>query len=430
MTSANPRSWEGLRLGAAIAAVLAVGFFVASRFVSPAPPRTIQMAAGPASGAYALFAERYGDALHEYGITLRIEHTPGSEENLALLRSGRAELGFVQTGVASASDQTGLQALGSVLHEPLWLFLRSDLEAPRLSALRGLLIDVGSPGSGTRALTESLLRLNGVTSESSTWVDRGESGWEQALADGELDAIFLVSSIDSPRLRALFEHPGLRLRATPRAEAYTRVNRSLSRVVLPEGVVDFARNVPATDTELVSAMGQLVAGPNLHPALVDLLLQAARDVHGRGDVFAEPGTMPTPHFIDLPLHTDAERFYLHGPPFLQRYLPFWAATQIDRLMVMLIPVIALLIPLLRVFPPTYRWRIRSRIYRWYRELREADPTPGVVIDAGELAERLTTIARIEEEVAKVPVPPSYAAELYSLELHIEFVRRRLNAIHE
>jgi hypothetical protein len=195
--------------------------------------------------------------------------------------------------------------------------------------------------------------------------------------------------------------------------------------VLPEGVMDLSRNIPPRDTVLVSSVGELVAGPDFHPALVDVLLQAAAAVHSRGDVFSPPGHFPSPRNVDLPLHPDAARYFKYGPPFLQRYLPFWAASQIDRLKVMLIPLIALLIPLIRVFPPTYRWRVRSRIYRWYKELRAVDPGPNSDLGAEDLAARLAEVERIEREVARVPTPTSYAHDLYALLLHVDFVHARL-----
>ena len=158
---------------------------------------------------------------------------------------------------------------------------------------------------------------------------------------------------------------------------------------------------------------------------MDLLLQAATDIHGDGDLFAEPGTFPNPRWIDLPLDPDAERYFEYGPPFLQRYMPFWAATQVDRLKVMLIPLLALLLPLARVFPPTYRWRVRSRIYRWYRQLRLADITGVDDLSDAEINAKLAQLDGIAAEVAKVETPTSYAEELYSLRLHIDFVRRTL-----
>jgi TRAP transporter TAXI family solute receptor len=406
--------------------VVVVGFAVAYRWVQPAPPRSVVLAAGEEGGAYALFASRYRDLLSRYDITLDIRYSAGSVENLALLREGEAAVALVQGGVADPEASSGLLGLGGVFYEPLWVFVRADLAAETIADLAGARIGVGAEGSGTRALASLLLDANGVTRDSTQWVPTGGDEAMAALGAGELDALFLVASARSPAVRALLDTEGLRLVGMDRAEAYTRLWRFLSRVVLPEGVIDLADNVPDTDTVLVSSVAGLVVRDDLHPALVDLLLQGATEVHGAGGLLEDPGEFPSPRYTELPLSPEADRFYRYGPSFLQRYLPFWAATQIDRLKVLLIPLVALLIPLVRVLPPTYRWRVRSRVYRWYGQLRELDPGSGA-LGAVERERRLTDIDRIEQEVTGVPTPLSYAAELYNLRLHISLVRQRLQS---
>lgn len=407
--------------------VVVVGFVVASRFVAPAPPRTVVLAAGEEGGAYALFGLRYREFLSSYGIALEIRHSAGSLANLALLRDGAVDVALVQGGVAEPATSPGLVSLGSLFYEPLWVFVRAGVASETLSELAGARLGVGSQGSGTRVLVSRLLGMNGITPETSDWVAASGEDGMLALRAGGLDALFLVASERSPALRSLLTAEGVRLLSMDRATAYTRLRRSLSSVVLPEGVVDLARNVPSGDRVLLSSVAGLVAREDFHPALVDLLLQGAAQVHGEGGLFAEPGEFPSARYVDLPLSPDAARYYRYGPPFLQRYLPFWAATQVDRLKVMLIPLLALLIPLARMFPPTYRWRVRSRIYRWYRELRELDPGPGVErLTSAQRDERLASVGRIEAEVTAVPTPLSYASELYDLRLHIELVRERLH----
>jgi hypothetical protein len=422
----SPRDLAGIL--ALTLAVAAIGFVVAYRFAAPAPPQELVLAAGEEGGAYALFASRYRDFLSRYDIALTIRHSPGSQHNLALLRDGEADVALVQGGVADPATSPGLVSLGSLFYEPLWVFTREGTEAGTLAELAGSRLGVGAEGSGTRLLSTRLLAMNGITPDAAHFVGTPVQEGRSLLAQGGLDALFLVASEHSPSVRSLLESDGLRLLGMDRAMAYTRLQRSLSRVVLPEGVVDLARNVPRHDEVLVSSVAGLVAQADFHPALVDLLLQGAAEVHGQGGLFAEPGEFPSPRYADLPLSPDAERYYRYGPPFLQRYLPFWAATQVDRLKVMLIPLVALLIPLLRVLPPTYRWRVRSRIYRWYRELRELDPGPGGEgLAAPDREARLASVDRIEAEVTAVPTPLSYASELYDLRLHIALVRERLQA---
>ena len=424
------QNWELAKLSLLAVVVIALAFFVTSFFISPAPPHTISLATGQAGGAYSLFAQQYRDQLANHKIDLKVIYTKGSVENLQLLETGDADVAIVQSGIAGFSHQKNLLSLGSIFLEPLWVFLPEGSPVIFLSDLAGLRLEVGPEGSGTRALAKQVLSLNEIGEADAVWLSSNSTQGAVAVTQGHADALFLVGSVDSPIIRSLLERSDITLLDIKRAEAYTRLDRSFSQVVLPEGVVDLKRHIPSQDKSLVSTAAELVVGPDFHPALVDLLLQAATRVHGSGDLFVEPGIFPSKRWVDLPLDPDAERYFKYGPPFLQRYMPFWAATQVDRLKIMLIPLIALLLPLLRIFPPTYRWRVRSRIYRWYRELRLAEGAGAEPFDEDTLKTRLAEVDRIEAEVAKVETPTSHAEELYSLRLHVEFVRRQLEAIQD
>ncbi|MEE3327940.1 MAG: TAXI family TRAP transporter solute-binding subunit [Myxococcota bacterium] len=419
------KNQELLKLSALGVFVIGLGFLIASHFVSPEPPHTISLASGHPGGAYSLFAQQYRDELAKNEIEVEVIYTHGSVENLELLSTGAVDLAIIQSGVATLAHPSELLSLGSVFLEPLWVFLPQDSPVTLLSDLSGQRLEVGPQGSGTRALAEQMLALNDIRENDAIWLSSTSADAAVAITQGRADAVFLVGSVDSPVIRTLITRNDIRLLDIKRAEAYTRLDRSFSKVLLPEGVVDLRNNLPPDDKNLVSTAAELVVGPEFHPALVDLLLQAATHVHGEGDLFTEPGTFPSPRWVDLPLDPDAERYFEYGPPFLQRYMPFWAATQVDRLKVMLIPLLALLLPLMRLFPPTYRWRVRSRIYRWYRQLRLADATGNASLSDEEIRAKITELNQIETEVAKVETPTSYAEELYSLRLHIDFVRRKL-----
>lgn len=408
-----------LKIGTPLLLAVLVGFVVAYRFVDPAPPDRIVLATGEAGGAYAGFGEAYRRRLAAFDVEVVLRETAGSAESLGLLRAREVDAAFVQGGVATDVDRAVTESLGSLFFEPLWIFLRERQGAARLTDLAGLRIAIGPEGSGTRAVASELLARNGVPGP----FESGDlAASVDALLAGELDAVFLIAGADSPVVRRLLLTEGITPFSFRRAEAYTRTHRFLAHVTLPEGMADYARNLPAADVELIAPIANLAVRDGLHPALVDLLVQAASMVHSEGGVFEEPGAFPTPRAIDLPLNPEAHRFYEYGPPFLQRYLPFWQATLVDRLKVMLIPLVALLIPVFRLFPPIYRWRVRSRIYRWYTELREIDPRNRSGFD---LDEALVQAERIEREVAEVEAPASYAQELYDLHLHLEFVQRQL-----
>jgi hypothetical protein len=298
-----------------------------------------------------------------------------------------------------------------------------------LNAYTGARIGIGPIGSGTRRLALKLLKANGITPSNSDLIEQDAAASGEALTKGELNLAFVVGAPDSPVLKRLAHDNAIALQPLPRADAYARRDRTLTALTLPAGTLDLADDVPRRDLSLVAATANLVARPDIHPALVDLLVQAAREAHGEGGLFAAPGTFPTPAHSDFPLNADAERNYENGPPFLQRYLPFWAATWIDRTKVMLLPLLALMLPLMKILPPVYRWRIRRRILRWYVQLRRIDLEieTGAVEpdDVSALRERL---GHIESEAAQVDVPLSYTDQLYNLRLHIRLLEQKLEGV--
>lgn len=447
MSTPNPKSrrrWlrggtlEMIALFGGSALLLVGGFYFASRFIEPAPPREIRIAAGGAEGAYFGYAQRYAAWLARYGVELSVLETAGSVENLALLLDADdpVDLALVQGGVATVDQREAVSGLGSVFYEPIWLLAPAagrssnvpdnapETSSPELRDLAGARIAVGPEGSGTRPLALRMLAANGIDADDAELLPLGPVDAAPLLADGRLDLLFYVGSADAPLLLRLGREGAVRIQDLARAEAYARWDRSLTPMTLPAGALDLAADLPPADRRLVAVTANLVARPGIHPALVDLLLQAMTEVHGEGSLLAAPGTFPTPKHSDFPLNRDARRYYEHGPPFLRRYLPFWAATWIDRTKVMLLPLLALMIPLSKLLPPVYRWRIRRRITRWYVQLRRIDLelALGKGRDLDALADAL---AHIEAEAAQVEVPLSYADQLYNLRLHIQLLQRSL-----
>jgi TRAP-type uncharacterized transport system substrate-binding protein len=402
-----------------------IGFVVAYQFVEPAPPSRIAIATGREEGAYHGFAERYAELLARDGITLEVRATSGSLANLDLLAEPESgiDLAFVQGGTGAAAPD--LRSLGSLYFEPLWIFTGEQPAPRRIAALAGRRIATGGEGSGTRAVALQLLSDNALADGAATLLPLGGNEAAEALLAGDIDAAFFVAAAEASMVRGLLEDGGVQPVSLVRAEAYARRYRFLSRVVLPEGVIDLARNIPDRDVALLAPTANLVAREDLHPALAVLLLQAAKSVHGAGGLFEAPGQFPAPHYLDFPLSAAARQYFEFGPPLLQRYLPFWAANLIDRLKVMLLPLVTLLFPLFKIVPPTYRWRVRSRIYRWYRQLQAVDERIGKAGPAQDLQALANELTRIEDEVARLSVPLAYADALYHLRLHIAFVREKL-----
>ena len=416
----NPVRHQLKIYGPAALAVI-VAFVIAFQFIKPAPPDRVVMATGGTDGAYHAFAQRYAVFLAREGITLELRPSAGSIENLGLLRRGEVSLAMVQGGVGEDSPESPLVSLGSLYYEPLWLFHREGVPFEHLGDLAGRRLAIGPEGSGTRALVGRLLRDNGV--DESAWVGLGGQAAVDALIGGELDAAFFVISAESDLIGRLLRHPEIRLADFVRAEAYSRRYRFLNSLELPQGVVDLAADIPDRTVRLLAPTANLVADPDLHPAVIDLLLQAASEVHRDGGWFEGQDEFPMPGLLAFPLSKEAARYYKNGPPLLQRYLPFWAASLIDRLKVMLLPLIVLLLPLIKVMPPIYTWRMRARVYRWYDELEQAEEQ----LASGErdVAWVSRELTRIETEVQQVKVPLSFTDQLYHLRQHIDLVRREI-----
>lgn len=403
-----------------------IGFFIAGQFVNPAPPRTITIATGHPGGAYHLFAERYQPLLAAEGITLEILDTAGSVENIRLLEDEAAtiDLAFVQGGSTASRPAGDLVSLGSLYFEPLWVFYRGTSRLERLTDLHGKRVAIGEPGSGTRAVAVTLLEDNFIDTNAGKNFPIGDQAAVDALLAGRVDAAFFVASAQSPLVQSLQHRQDIHLMSFSRATAYARLHPFLSSITLPEGIINLEANIPPEDTTLLAPTANLVAHGNFHPALVSLLLQTAARVHGSGSLFARPGEFPNDQNLVFQLDDDARRYYKHGTPFLQRYLPFWTANLLDRLKVMLVPLLTLLIPLAKIMPPTYRWQVRKKIYRWYRELKALDTEHPEQASTESLRTSLKQLEALEEEVRKVNVPLSYSDELYTLRLHIGLVRTR------
>jgi len=399
------------------------GFVIAFQFVDPAPPKSLTFSAGQPGGVYYAYAKLYRDYLEKRGVNVEILESAGSMQNVERLSTGQTDVAFVQSGlVSSQATQPGtLQSLGSMYYEPLWVFLRAGLEMKFLSELKGKRIAIGLPGSGTSALALQLLRENGIDDNSAVLLPLASTDASQAMIKGEVDALFIVSAASSDTVQKLQKSELVHLMSIERARAYTRRMDSISALILPQGALNLAQNVPANDSLLLASTATLMVNENMHPALQALMMQAASEIHAGSSLFSSSGMFPTVQYAGLPLSEVAEHYYKSGPPFLQRFLPFWAATLVDRLKVMLLPFIALLLPLIKVLPPLYRWRIRSGIYRWYEELGQID---AAMMD-GFSAELLADLDRIEMEIRKVKVPLSYAEELYDLRLHLALVRDQL-----
>jgi TRAP transporter TAXI family solute receptor len=408
------------------AVIVIVAFAAAFYFAEPAPPDTIVMGTGTADSGYHMFGRRYEEILARYGVKVELRASAGSQENINRLTDQHSELdvGFFQGGSAYAANAPDLVSLGAVYYEPLWVFYRGA-EIRDLAGLKGKKLAIGPPQSGTHALALQLLAVNAVVMPPTELLPIGDREANERLLRGEIGAVLMVAPPESPLVAQLISAPGIRLLSLELAEAYTRRFPFLTRLNLPRGVFDFISNVPPRDVTLVSPTANLLAKKELHPALAYLLMRAATEIHGGSALLNKAGEFPAPLDADFPMSDEARRYYRSGPPFLQRYLPYWAAVLVDRLWITLLPLLAMMVPLMRLVPPAYRWRMRSRIYRRYAQLKEVElelednPTPE------KLKGLLERLDQIERAVNRINTPLAYTDNLYMFRQHINLVRQKV-----
>jgi TRAP-type uncharacterized transport system substrate-binding protein len=453
--------------------VLVVGslLWIAYVAIDPTPPTRVVIAAGLEDSAYQDFAEKYREVLAKHHIAMEIRVSPGSMRNLLSLGTDKsdADIAFVQSGTTNdeASMRRGLVSLGSLFVEPVWIFYRDAAlakvkpiapteitqavvsgariakpvaEKParptairQLGELRGLTLNVGPKGSGGPRLAGQLFKANRIQDTDITLSYLDDTPAVMKLLDGSLDALMFVTAPEAPMVQMLLQTPGIKLFDFDQAEAYSRRFPFLKHVVLPRGIVALEQDLPHDDVHLIAPTATLVARSSTHPAIIELLMQAATEVHGGAGWFSKAGEFPNDQYTEVPVSPVAERYFKNGPPFLQRYLPFWLANLIERMGVIIVPILALLIPLSRILPPLYTWRVRSRVYRWYGQLRAVESDVDAAGRAGDedassksrRSKQLAQLADIETRVNRLVVPLSYADELYTLKLHIDRVRAKL-----
>ena len=415
-------------------AFLAVGLLVlAYWWLNPNPPKTVTLATGPAQSAYEEFGKRYQKALAVDGIDVVLLPSEGSSHNLQLLRDGQADVAFVQGGTAELQpdDPDNLVSLGSLFVEPLWLFYRTDAaermhNAPRLDSLRqlrGWRVNVGSEGSGVPTLIERLLQANKVEPGSVKLSRLEQTPATMEFLAGRLDALVFASAPESLMVQMLLQTPGVQLLDFAQHEAYARRFPFLTPVTLPRGVVDLAANVPQRDVRLVATTTSLLARDGTHPALLTLFAQNAQKLHSGAGWFNRAREFPNTRGSELPIAKEGDRAMNEPVPMLQRYLPFWLANLIERMWLVLGILLAIMLPLSRIVPPLYQFRVRSRVFRWYGRLREIEND--LEMGKSDPATLLRTLDNLEAQAEKVSVPLSYADELYALRNHIHLVRKKL-----
>ena len=410
-------------LGGVMIAVAVAALFVLSRDLLP--PKTLRFAAGSEGGGYWQIAQMYRDILGRDGIDVEVIATAGSVENAELLEGSAVDVGLMQGGVARAET---LEALGAIFVEPFFVFARSASAIPSNAAdWRGLRLASGAPGSGTRAAVEAFEAALGLDPDANAKVPVSGQAAAEALLAGEVDVAIFVAPIHAGYLKPLFASPDVGLLALDNIKALARRLDETRLIELPSGAVSLSPTVPAEGRMLLAMEAVLVAEPTLHPSLVDRLVEAAREIHSKRDVITEAGTFPTMEGVSMRADVYARDLIASGPSPLQQYLPYWVVAQINRFAILLLPIIFLLIPLLRLAPGIYSWRMRARVYRHYNQIRMIEQEAGEVSDPGRLNDLDDQLAEIDREIAALRLPLPYRDYAYTARLHVDLVRKRIAA---
>jgi TRAP transporter TAXI family solute receptor len=402
--------------------------------VAPAFQRTIVITTGADGGIYRGFADRYAPILKRQGIKLDIRSSSGAVENYERLKDPNSpyEVGFVQSGTTRPQESDQLQTIAAVSYEPIWLFYRGDTVINRLSQLRGKRVSVGVPGSGLLNVAQVLLGDSGVTAANTTLLQVDADKTYQGLESGQLDAGFFIGRPDAAMQTTLL-NSNLKLMSFAQADALVQKFPSLSKVIFPRASTSVVNDLPQTDVTLLAATALLVSKDTLHPAFIYLLLDAAKTVHGGEDYFTPLGTFPNLNSEEFPISEESERFFKSGRPFLQRYLPFWLASFIERRLLILLPFMALLLGLLQALPRMVEARIKKRLVVWYRELKSLEDEVWKYSNqpsAQQVAQWRTEIESIDAYASRISMPQRYFHDVYALKQAIGIVRGRIDQVAE
>ena len=409
------------------ALLILLAVFLAIHYINPAPPKKIVISAGGASVNNRAYAAIYGALLKQHGVELEIRESAGDVEDIRQLKdeSSGVDLAFVQDGVARAEGAGVLQSLGSLYYEPAWILCRCAEQLGHLSKLKGKRIAVGPQGDGSHVLAMTLLGASGVNTRNAYLSELTGDDAVDALNGGKIDAAIIVDMSDSMLVKRALKNPRVHLISLDDAEALSRQNSYLHHLVLPESSIDIARNIPSKSVHLVAPTTMLVKSENMHPALLYLMMKIIKQIHNGPGILNVKDAFPSMQGSDFPLSAQADNFYRNGPPFLDKYLPFWASTFISRTLIVIVPLLAILLPLSKIIPLAYRTFMRWRLFRYYGELRYLETQLNQEQGRLDRDYYLQKLDQIESRARLIKLPISYSQYLYELRSHIEFVRSKI-----
>ena len=416
-----------LTLGFPAILLIIASFYVTSQFIQPAPKKELVIATGSQTGNYYTTALAYQALLQEEGIKVTILNSAGSVENLSLLKEKKADIAFVQNGIAG--NEHNVELLASLYYEPLWIFYKNDnYTMDYVIQLIGKTIAIGKSQSGTEHLSRMILQDNGITSKNTNIINLSTTQAKEKLIQGEIDGLFIVSSAQSSIIKALLEEPTINLLSIKRSKAYSQKYSFLESLNLYEGTIDLYKNLPDEDIRLLATTANLVANSDVPEELIRILMKKVQFIHSSKTLFSQDNQFPNTSNTNLVINEEALKYLKNGDSFLEKIFPYWIASNIDRLKILLIPILTLMFPLFKGVLPLYQWTMRSKIYRWYDQVNEIDQH----IPTMSQEEQLQTIKDLEAlklEIQKeTKVPLSFMGEYYNLIMHIDMICKKLEKL--
>ena len=426
----HPLQNAAVRVWIAVLIVFAIAAIAAWSFLPPPLPEVVRLGTGPAGGHYERFGKGLRREVAEHGVELQTVTTAGSMDNIRLLLDGKIDVALVQSGNLSDAQAAQLLSIASVFYEPVLVVERADWDADHIEGGR---IAIGTPGSGGNALVRGLLEDQGITEgepPGTRFVEIEGEAAVKALVERRVDSAVFVTSLDAPWVRTLFADPGLRVADFELAEAFTRHNRFLSRLVIPAGLIDLRTELPSGDMQAIATTASLVIRPDVHKAMIPLLIESAREQLYQGGLLSAPEEFPSAHGVEAPLADEAMQYFERGPSFFYRWLPFRYASIATRLTIVLIPLLTLMYPLFRLAGPAYRWAAERRIYGWYRVLGRIERRMDTSSNAASLEPIQEDVDRVGEQIRHMYVPTKYASNLFTLRMHHKLLEDRLASLRE
>lgn len=414
-----------MRTGLVIAISLVMAAIVALVVSLLTPPSTVRIATGIKDGGYWQVGRKYNRLLKRDDIYVQSIETKGSIENIEKLIAGEVDVAIVQGGLEIDQDN-GLQSLGAVFLEPIAVFRNTSFPLdPNPGEWSGVRLAAGPEGSGTRAAAQALIDAAGLEEAGIVLVPAGGSEALVALREGRADAMLIVAPLSAPYFTEAVFDPSLEFVPMSLVEALALRLPDARSSIVPAGALTLDPPRPAEEVKYLALTASLIARSDLHPALVNRIVTAARKLHGTRDILHGSREFPSTDSPPVPMNEQASQLIDSGPNMLHDFLPYWIAAQFGRFLLIVLPILFIAPPLLRAIPAAYIWFQKRRIWNHYHSISEIENS----LADSQTIEDIEAISRnldeVKDSLANLKVPLAYRQAAYDARLHIDMIRQEI-----